>query len=94
MALVNTVQRNVFDTDQIHEGDLIYVKRKEWNEPRKGIVTHVSADSIVFLYHPSIANVTNRQDLSADEAASGGYVIRWTSDMTTTGSYGEEKNDT
>ena len=93
MALVNSVQKSEFDTEAIHEGDLIYVEHTGWNEPRKGIVIHVSADNVTFLYHPEIANVTNRQDISAADVSSGGYVIRWTSDMAKIGSYGEDSSN-
>ena len=93
MALVNSVQKSEFDTEAIHEGDLIYVEHTGWNEPRRGIVIHVSADKVTFLYHPEIANVTNRQEITASEASEGGYVIRWTGDMATIGSYGEESSN-
>ena len=83
MALVNTVERKAFDTSQVSKGDLIYVEYEGWNEPKRGIVIHATDDKITVLYHPNIANVTNRQVLFPDEVAAGGYTVRWTSDMVT-----------
>ena len=87
MALVTTEQVNVFDTSLIKKGDLIYVEYENWNEPKKGMVIHVSAEKLVVLYHPNIANVTNRQELLASEVAGGGYTVRWSSDLITVSEY-------
>ena len=89
MALVTTVTRNVFDTALVKEGDLIYVEYENWKDPKRGIVIHVSSDAVTFLYHPNIANVTNRHVLSAEDVAKGGYTVRWTSDMITVNEYPE-----
>ena len=95
MALVKTVDRQAFDTLLIQKGDLIYVTYSGWDEPKRGIVLHVSEDTVVFLYHPGISNVTNRHTLKASEVASGEYSIRWSTDLETVYQYPalEEEGD-
>lgn len=94
MALVNTVERKAFDTSLVSKGDLIYVEYENWNEPKRGIVIHVSEDKLTVLYHPGIANVTNRQELIPADVAAGGYTVRWTTDMVTVNEFTSVEEET
>ena len=93
MALVKTVEKSVFDTKLVNEGDLIYVGYVKWIDPILGIVIRVSERDITILYHPKIANVTNRHVLRAEAVVEGGYTIRWTSDLVTVNEYSSVVED-
>lgn len=87
MELMKVVENTVFDVSQIKPGDLILVESEYWNKPRSGIVMYVSPEKIIYIYHPDISNVTNRQVLTATDVKSGMYTVRWSSDLVTVQEY-------
>ena len=89
MALIKNNQNAVFDTGQIDVGDLIYVSRTVWPEPRKGIVTKVSETELTVLFLPYPA-IQNRFVIMSEMLSDGTWTIRWTHDMKTIQAYGEE----
>ncbi len=87
MSLINETSTYVFDTESISVGDLIYIEYEYWNSPINGIIMAVSETKLVVIYYPSIANVTNRLELKAEDVVGGGYTIRWSSDLETITEY-------
>ena len=90
MALMKVVENTVFDISMIKPGDLILVESEYWHKQRSGIVMYVSPEKIIFIYHPDISNVTNRQVLTATDMKSGMYTVRWSSDLVTVNEYKPE----
>lgn len=93
MALITTASETQFDTSQIEKGNLIYVEHDLWNDPKSGIVMYASTDKLVFLYHPGIANVTNRHTLTAGELTAGEWLVRWSADMSTINEYSHTEKE-
>lgn len=87
--LVNTISRAEFDTSLIKEGDLICVDCNLWEAAKRGIVIQAAPERIVFVYHPEIANVVNRQIILANEVCDPAYEyrIRWSRDLKSTEKY-------
>ena len=81
---------NVFDTDVIQRGALIYAKHKSWSVGEHGFVVSVVKDKVTVQYPPQIGNVTNHFFIYADEVANGDWEIRYSKDMQTIVRYPEE----
>lgn len=79
MILVD-VERKEFNLDEITRGTLIWAKHRTWAEGQAGMVTEVSSDLIRVQYLPSIQNVLNHYFVSATEAASGEWEMRYSPD--------------
>lgn len=74
----------VFDTDQLHVGDVIYAKKACWPEGRAGIITYVSKACLTVVFHPVIANVMLHFYIRADEVQANEWdYIRWSADLDT-----------
>ena len=63
---------NVFDTEEIQRGTLIYAKHKSWSKGEQGFVVSVTGNKVTVQYPPQIGNVTNHFFIYADEVANGG----------------------
>ncbi len=81
---------NVFDTEEIQRGTLIYAKHKSWSKGEQGFVVSVTGNQVVVQYPPQIGNVTNHFFIYADEVANGDWEIRYSNDMQTIMKYPEE----
>ena len=81
---------NVFDTEEIQRGTLIYVKHKSWSKGEQGFVVSVTGNKVTEQYQPQIGNVTNHFFIYADEVANGDWEIRYSKDMQTIVKYPEE----
>lgn len=81
MGLLKNEEKAVFDTEAIHEGDLLLVTCEGWAAPRSGIVLRVSEHRLTYLHHPGISNVGIQLELFAADIAAGGYTLRWSSDL-------------
>ena len=82
---------NVFDTDEIQRGTLIYAKHKSWSVGEQGFVVSVTGRT------RSLCNTRRRSGMSrttffiyADEVANGDWEIRYSKDMQTIVRYPEE----
>jgi hypothetical protein len=84
MALLVDSKTQVFDTEQISVGDVIYAKKTGWTEGRAGIVTYVIDRSITVVFHPVIANVMNHFFILPEEVQNGAWEeLRWSGDLVT-----------
>ena len=81
---------NVFDTEEIQRGTLIYAKHKSWSKGEQGFVDSVTGNKVTVQYPPQIGNVTNHFFIYADEVANGDWEIRYSKDMQTIVKYPEE----
>lgn len=81
---------NVFDTEEIQRGTLIYAKHKSWSNGERGFVVSVTGNKATVQYPPQIGNVTNHFFIYADEVANGDWEIRYSNDMQTIVKYPEE----
>ena len=81
---------NVFDTEEIQRGTLIYAKHKSWSKGEQGFVVSVTGIKATEQYPPQIGNVTNHFFIYADEVANGDWEIRYSKDMQTIVKYPEE----
>ena len=50
---------NVFDTEEIQRGTLIYAKHKSWSNGERGFVVSVTGNKATVQYPPQIGNFTN-----------------------------------
>lgn len=66
MALIKDRAAPVFDSEQVHKGDLIRAKH---------------SNELVVLYHTGIGNVSNHFVMLASEVAGGEWQGTWTEDM-------------
>ena len=71
MALIKDRAAPVFDSEQVHKGDLIRAKHKTWDEYRNGLVVGITSNELVVLYHTGIGNVSNHFVMLASEVAGG-----------------------
>ena len=69
MALIKDRAAPVFDSEQVHKGDLIRAKHKTWDEYRNGLVVGITSNELVVLYHTGIGNVSNHFVMLASEVA-------------------------
>lgn len=83
MPLITDSTGKVFDITSVHKGDLIRAKYAGWDEPRNGIITAVSEETLTVLFLPWIGNVTNYFTILATEVQAGKWVVRWTTDLVT-----------
>lgn len=83
MLLIKDNAAPVFDTDQVHRGDLIRAKHETWDDYRNGLVIGVKDAMLVCLYYADYGNVSNHYTVLADEVSRGEWLIQWTSDMET-----------
>lgn len=67
MALIKDRAAPVFDSEQVHKGDLIRAKHKTWDEYRNGLVVGITSNELVVLYHTGIGNVSNHFVMLASE---------------------------
>ena len=81
---------NVFDTEEIQRGTLIYAKHKSWSKGEQGFAVSVTGNKVTVQYPPQIGNVTNHFFIYADEVANGDWEIRYSKDMQTIVKYPEE----
>ena len=72
MALIKDRAAPVFDSEQVHKGDLIRAKHKTWDEYRNGLVVGITSNELVVLYHFVML---------ASEVAGGEWQGTWTEDM-------------
>lgn len=79
MALIKDRAAPVFDSEQVHKGDLIRAKHKTWDEYRNGLVVGITGNELVVLYHTGIG--TNHFVMLASEVAGGEWQGTWTEDM-------------
>lgn len=79
MLLVNT-ERKEYNLDEIRRGTLIYAKHRSWTEGHTGIVTEASRTMLCVQYLPDIQNVLNHFFIPEEEAESGEWEIRYSSD--------------
>lgn len=83
MLLVDSASQ-VFDTEKISVGDVIYAKKTGWTKGRAGIVTYVSDRSITVVFHPVIANAMNHFYILPEEVQAGEWEeLRWSGDLAT-----------
>ena len=71
MALIKDRAAPVFDSEQVHKGDLIRAKHKTWDEYKNGLVVGITSNELVVLYHTGIGNVSNHFVMLASEVAGG-----------------------
>lgn len=64
MALIKDRAAPVFDSEQVHKGDLIRAKHKTWDEYKNGLVVGITSNELVVLYHTGI-------DFTIDPTMSG-----------------------
>lgn len=83
MALIRDRAAPVFDSEQVHKGDLIRAKHKTWDEYRNGLVVGITSNELVALYHTGIGNVSNHFVMLASEVAGGEWQGTLTEDMQT-----------
>lgn len=81
MTLITEKPENVFDTEAIKPGYLVYAKHFSWKEGIGGFVTAVTDKEVVVQYHPGIGNVTNHFIMQAQDVAAGNWEIRYSADM-------------
>ena len=81
MALIKDRAAPVFDSEQVHKGDLIRAKHKTWDEYKNGLVVGITSNELVVLYHTGIGNVSNHFVMLASEVAGGEWQGTWTEDM-------------
>lgn len=82
MSILIDSGSKVFDTDQLHVGDVIYAKRNGWPEGRAGIITYVTKRCLTVVFHPAIANVMLHFHIRAEEVQANEWeYIRWSSDL-------------
>lgn len=83
MALIKGRAAPVFDSEQVHKGDLIRAKHQTWDEYRNGLVVGITSNELVVLYHTGIGNVSNHFVMLAGEVSRGEWQGTWTEDMKT-----------
>ena len=80
---------NVFDTEEIQRGTLIYAKHKSWSKGEQGFVVSVGKQG-----HCAISTADRECHepffIYADEVANGDWEIRYSKDMQTIVKYPEE----
>lgn len=81
MALIRNRAAPVFDSEQVHKGNLIRAKHQTWDEYRNGLVVGITSNELVVLYHTGIGNVSNHFVMLASEVGRGEWQGTWTEDM-------------
>lgn len=81
MALIKDRSAPVFDSEQVHKGNLIRAKHQTWDEYRNGLVVGVTSSELIVLYHAGIGNVSNHFVMLASEVSRGEWQGTWTEDM-------------
>lgn len=93
MSLICDKTVKQIDTTAISPGDLVYIEREGWKEPRKGVVLTVSSTSIQIQYRQETGGALNHFDVTAEELGSESYTFRWSEDLQTIHSHTEEAGD-
>ncbi len=83
MSLIISTTEQVFNPQDIEQGDLIRAKYSGWGSWRNGIVTAVQPDKLTVLFLPGVGNVTNYFQIAASEVEAGSWAVKWTTDLVT-----------
>ena len=88
MPLIIDNTEKVFDTTNVHKGDLIRAKYQNWDDAQNGLVTAVSESELTVLFLPGLGNATNYYTIQAVEVEQGQWAVLWSSDLVTINSEG------
>lgn len=82
MDLLVTAERTCFNTQEIHERDLIRARYHTWDEARNGIVIGVGEQTLTVIFMPKIHRSTTYFVIRAGEVADGKWELTYTEDFT------------
>lgn len=85
MALVIDTTIKVFDTEAIHRGDCIRIKRAGDTTAKNGFVTKVTDKEIQILYSNTQNTASSYVTITAADVAIGVWEVWWTTDFLTIG---------
>ena len=91
MPLIKEGSIKAFDTEAVHKGDLVRAQYNTWPEPRNGLLASVSEERLAVLFLPGLGNVSNYFPIAAAEVAVGLWKVRWSSDLETIDTEGEQE---
>ena len=81
MAIIETRDSPEFNSEEIHERDLVRAKHYTWPEARNGLVAAVGKGALTVIFMPAIHRATCYFTVKAQDIADGQWEMSYTTDM-------------